>query len=459
MNPRKSILAIAAGVACAAISSCGDEGTIGSSLLEDQVQIIVDSTFTVSGQSVPVKNIRPRTLTELLGVVNIPEFGTIRSSIVAQFMPSVALDTAIYTADDVDSIFLNFRYIPGSFIGDSIVPMGLTVYPLTRQLPSDLASDFDPSGYYSPTDVLGTTIYTASTLDNDSLAALSTRTVAVKLPVEFGRRLYRAFEDNPSDYANGDVFTRNVFPGIYVNSSFGSGRLLIASRTSMTMHLHKTIETSSGPKDTLAVEQEYYTVAPEVINNNNLSIEFAPSLLEKINGGKAMLVAPAGYDSRLRFPAPEVIASFRNHGTSLAVLNAVTMFIPADSIAHGTKISIPPYVLMVLEKERDEFFSQNMIPDNKTSFYAAYDSATGGYSFSALATYINNLMNSSEELKEEDYTFVLVPVKINFEQDMTSYSQRYIVSEVLPYIDGPAAAELDLGNAKVKLTYSKQIQL
>ncbi len=459
MNPRKSILAIAAGVACAAISSCGDEGTIGSSLLEDQVQIIVDSTFTVSGQSVPVKNIRPRTLTELLGVVNIPEFGTIRSSIVAQFMPSVALDTAIYTADDVDSIFLNFRYIPGSFIGDSIVPMGLTVYPLTRQLPSDLASDFDPSGYYSPTDVLGTTIYTASTLDNDSLAALSTRTVAVKLPVEFGRRLYRAFEDNPSDYANGDVFTRNVFPGIYVNSSFGSGRLLIASRTSMTVHLHKTIETSSGSKDTLAVEQEYYTVAPEVINNNNLSIEFAPSLLEKINGGKAMLVAPAGYDSRLRFPASEVIASFRNHGTSLAVLNAVTMFIPADSIAHGTKISIPPYVLMVPEKERDKFFSQNMIPDNKTSFYAAYDSATGGYSFSALATYINNLMNSSEELKEEDYTFVLVPVKINFEQDMTSYSQRYIVSEVLPYIDGPAAAELDLGNAKVKLTYSKQIQL
>lgn len=461
MKSRISLFVLAAaGAACASLSGCGEDGSIGSSLLEDQVQIVVDSSFTISGSSEQVRSIRPRTLTELLGNVTIPGYGTISSSVVAQFLPAVALDTATFTADNVDSIFMNFRYVPGSFIGDSIVPMGVTVYPLTRQLPSDIDSDFSPEGYFSSSDVLGSTVYTASTLDNDSLAKLTTRTVAVKLPVEFGRKLYKAFEDNPDDYAGGAIFTSKVFPGFYARSTFGSGRLLRATRTSMTMHLRAIKENAStGKKDTVNSVQEYYAVAPEVINNNNLSVTLDPALTDRINTGSALLVAPLGYESRLRFPAPEIMAAYRNHGSSLAVLNSVTMSIPVDSVVESKMVGIPPYVLLVLSKDRDDFFSGNKLPDNKTSFYASYDQSSGSYSFTALGTYINELLEREEEIKEEDYTFSLVPVMVNFELDMTSYSQRYIVSEVIPYIEGPVAAELDLENAKIKLTYSKQIQL
>ena len=68
-------------------------------------------------------------------------------------------------------------------------------------------------------------------------------------------------------------------------------------------------------------------------------------------------------------------------------------------------------------------------------------------------------MDKEDELTPEDYTFTIVPVQVNFELDMTSYQQNYIVSEVVPYIAAPAVARFDFSKAKVNLTYSRQQQL
>ena len=451
---------LAGALAAFVAAGCGDEGTIGSSLLEDEVQIIVDSSFTVSGQSVPMGKVQPRTLTDLIGDITIPNYGRISSNIVAQFVPAVALDTANFNSADIDSAFINFLYYPGGYVGDSIVPMGLTVYPLTKQLPADLDTDFDPAGYYNPAKTLASGVFSPSTLDNPKEAALTVRSVELKLPIDFARQLFDAFVANPSDYQNGVVFTRNVFPGIYAASTFGSGRMMHFERTSITMNFTKyTTNTTTNKTDTTLVEQEYYAVSPEVINNNNLTVDLDPALLRRITDGETMIIAPAGYNARVRFPAPEIMAAYRAHGGLLAVLNTVSLEIPADTIATNGLAPAPNYVLLVLEKDLDEFFDQNKLPDNKTSFYAAFDGSSRSYTFSGLATYIKDLLDSETEVKEEDYTFCLVPVTVNFEQDMTSYATTYIVSEVIPYIDGPAVAVLNLDGAKVKLTYSKQVSI
>lgn len=462
MNLRTYAKGLFAGaIACVAAASCGDDGTIGSTLLEDEVQIIVDSSFTVTGSSVPMTNVQPRTLAELVGNISIPNFGSVSSNVVAQFVPVVALDTANFTAADIDSAFINFTYYPGGFIGDSIVPMGITVYPLTRQLPAELNTTFDPTGYYNADNYLATAVYSPSTLDKPDQSALSVRTVALRLPMEFARGLFNSFIANPQNYASGQIFTRNVFPGIYVDGTFGSGRLMQFERTSITMNFTQYQKNeATGKTDTTVVEQEYYAVAPEVINNNNISLRLDESLKARIDAGEAMMVAPAGYNARLRFPAPEVMASYRAHGGLIAVLNAVTLEIPADTIATGGLAPAPTYALMVLEKDLPEFFAQNKLPDDKTSFYATYNSTTRSYTFSALGTYISSLLERETAPTEEDYTFCIVPVTINFELDMTSYyQQKYIVSEVIPYVSGPSVAVLDLAKAKVKLTYSKQVSL
>ncbi len=83
---------VAIGVSLFGIASCDDTSTIGSSLLEDQVEIIVDSTFTLSGKTIPTGAIRPRTVDQLIGSIDIPGYGSIKSNVVSQFLPTTSLD-------------------------------------------------------------------------------------------------------------------------------------------------------------------------------------------------------------------------------------------------------------------------------------------------------------------------------------------------------------------------------
>lgn len=450
---------VAIGVSLLGIASCDDTSTIGSSLLEDQVEIIVDSTFTLSGKTIPTGAIRPRTVDQLIGSIDIPGYGSIKSNVVSQFLPTTSLDTANYSSENVDSIFLNFAFPPGSFIGDSVAPLGLTVYPLTKQLPSQLASDFNADGYYNPSSPLASTIYNASTLDNDSLSALNYRTISLKLPVEFGRNLFKKFQDNPESYANGQIFAKDVFPGMFVKSTFGSGRLTLVTRTTMTMYLHNIKLNSENKLDTLDAVHEYYMVSPEVLNNNNLKVELATSVENMVEEGKTLMVAPASYQVKLRFPAPEIISAFKRADTQMSVLNSLTLEIPADTIPTGSSVVAPPYALLVLEKDYEEFFAKNKLPDNKSSFYSAYNSSKKCYSFPSLRTYITDLLEK-DEIKEEDYTFILAPVQVTMETISGSYYQTetQVETDVVPYISTPAMADVRLEDAKIKLTYSLQTQ-
>ncbi|MDE6854307.1 MAG: DUF4270 domain-containing protein, partial [Muribaculaceae bacterium] len=214
-----SITALGAVLLMAASAvSCDDTvSPIGTSLAGTTVEIIVDSAYTVEGRSVIVNDIRPKTSDLLIGRINIPEFGVLSSDVVTQFLPSTVLDTADFTSANVDSIFLNLRYNKTAFTGDSVAPMGLSVYPLTTQLTNTISSAYDPSGKYDSQKLLGSSIYTAGNVHPTSTEITSTtRSIDVKLPQELGRRLFKSFEDNPADYANGRVFAENVFPGIYI---------------------------------------------------------------------------------------------------------------------------------------------------------------------------------------------------------------------------------------------------
>ncbi len=337
---------------------------------------------------------------------------------------------------DVDSLILTLRYANGSFIGDSVAPMGVNVYALTKQLPSGIASDFDPEGYYNPSKPLASIIYNATSLGSDSIAKLTYRDIRLKLPRELGRELFQKFVDNPSSYANGKTFANEVFPGIYIRNSFGAGRLTMVSQTFMSMHLrHIEMNETTEKLDT--------TDAVQVLNNNNLSINLASTLTEKVKEGKSLLVAPAGYEVEFDFPTREMVAAFRSHKDGVAVVNGVSMNLPVDTIQNDFKVSPPPYALMVLKKDRDAFFAENKLPDGKTSFYAAYDASNNRYHFGALRSYILEMLDK-EEITDEDCNFCLVPVQVNFENlaDSGYGGTQQTESEVLPYLISPAMCEL-----------------
>ena len=198
-------------------------------------------------------------------------------------------------------------------------------------------------------------------------------------------------------------------------------------------------------------------VTPEVISNNIINMNLSQSLKQQVEGGDALLVAPASYDVKMTFPAKEMVDRFKRDGGELSVINTLTMSIPVETITNGYSINPPTDVLLVLSKDKDSFFANNKIADNETSFLATYNELTKTYDFTGMRPYIISLL-TKETITADDYTFTLTPVNVVYETTSSSYydSGTSYVTQIIPYVSGPAMCKLNLQNAKIKFTYSKQ---
>ena len=134
------------------------------------------------------------------------------------------------------------------------------------------------------------------------------------------------------------------------------------------------------------------------------------------------------------------------------------MTIPAEAIENDYDIEQPPYLLMVLSKNKDQFFANNELVDNKTSFYAAYSSTDKAYKFSGLRSYLLKMLEQGT-ISPEDYTFTLTPVNVVMETNTSnSYygSTTQYLSSINPYIGKPVMVKLNLDKATIELIFAKQ---
>lgn len=445
-----------------AFTACNDTSNIGGSVVGDDVTIVVDSSFVATGVSVTNDSVLSRTVTALVGTVDAPDYGLLTSSTVAQFMPALKLDTVgIGTHyDRIDSLKLDLSVKLSGFTGDSIAPMGLEVYPLLKQLRLPQYSNFDPAaeGYYDPSQKLASTVYNLTRTNKADSTVLSYHRISLKLPVETARMLYRAYVEHPEYYASPEVFANNVFKGIYLKSSFGSGRVIRVSQTAMTMYYHTVTRIAGTQRDTVIYSKgNYFAVTPEVIANNVINLRIADKLRTRMNAGEHIVVAPAGTDVELTFPAPQIIAAYDKDTKGLRVVNTLAMSLSAEAITNKYNIAPPASLLLVLKRDKKKFFNENKVADNITSFTADYNSVSGTYEFAGMRQYIVDLIAKKEKLDPSDYTFVLTPVNIVTEQQDNGYgSTSTYVTAVNPYIASPAMVKINLEKTKIKFTYSRQ---
>ncbi len=459
MNKYLTILAAGLMAGSAVLTpSCDDSSDIGNSITQDSVAIIVDTTFTLTGQSVSNSQVLSRSVTQMIGSVDADGFGRISSDIVTQFMPSNVLDTAGIGVNDIDSLRLVMMLNLGEYTGDSVAPMGLEIYPLKRQLPSPIYSDFDPEGYYDSSEKYASLIYNASAVGQpDSVKELSYRMLSVTLPRTVAKDLYAAYLENPATYATPTAFAQ-VFPGLYIKNSFGNGRVTRIASTTMHLYYHKTYYDESLEKDTTVRRAgNYFAVTPEIVTNNNIRLDIAPEIKARVAQGQTIVMAPAGLDVQFRFPGPEMLQKYRQDiAKGLGVINTVELSIPAEAIENKYGIQPPAYLLMTLTSEKDDFFINNKIPDNKTSFYAAYNSTTGKYDFTGLRTYFLDLLDK-DNVTDADITFTLTPVSVTYESNSSYYyGTTTTVTGVVPYVATPVMARLLIEKSKISLVYSKQ---
>ncbi len=439
--------------------ACEDDSTIGESIIQDEIEIVIDSTFTVTGHSVASPKVQSRTITQLLGVINAKGFGSLRSDVVTQFMPTVDMDTTGVTVDDIDSIKLVLRIANGGYTGDSIVPMGLKVYQLDKQLPSPIYSDFSPEDYYSPQSEIGSAVYTATALGmSDSIAELSYRSVEVMLPLELGKKFFTRYKTNPETFSTPSAFAE-WFPGLYIANSYGAGRVMHFKSTDMRIY-YRQHDVVDEQDTTYYKTGVYFAVTPEIVTNNNIEMSISPDIQSRVDDGESIILAPAGLDVEVEFPARDIIARYRENKGLISVINTLSFEIPVEKVTNDYGINPPPYLLMVQSSKKDEFFANNDITDSKTSFYATYNSSTGKYTFTGMRDYIIDLLNK-DVITDEDVMFTLTPVNVSTESSSSSSyyystSTTQYLTGVYPYVDSPAMVKLLFDKAKIKFTYSKQ---
>ena len=443
------------------VSSCTDD-TIGSSFTGNNLSIIADSSFIVKGQSVRNEQILTRTMTQLLGAIKADNFGELKSDFVCQFLPTIAIDTTGVTANMIESIRLIMRSPLGGYTGDSIMPMRANVYQLNKQLTTPINSSFNPKGYYTENEPIGASSYTATysgstTMIHSTVEKGSYRNIITTLPKSLAVKMFNEYINNPETFKSSAKFNE-FFPGIYVENTYGSGRVTNIDKTFILVNYRRRTKTEEGNDTIVRDSSSYASAAPEVITNNNISMKIDPKILNRVNEGEAILQAPLGYEVKINFPIEELVHKYNSDPDRLKVLNSLSFSIPVENIKNDYKIAPPPYILLIKSSEKEEFFKKNKITDNVTSFYATYNYKTKSYDFNSLRPYIIELLDASAEELQDAADMTIVPVDVVTESSYdANYNTTTTVTSMTPAVSGPMLCKLNLDNAKIKFVYSKKI--
>ena len=464
------VLAVAA---LLSLYACTDE-TIGVSITDSVSSIFEDSSFVITGHSVRNDRVQMRTSTKMLGSLNSDGYGSLTASAVTMWMPAMNIDTAGLTAASIDSCRLKLR-IPyrDGFTGDSLAPMRLKVYGLNKRLPTPIYSDFDPTDYYDEEDLLASESYSpmsgwievADSYVSGTREVDTVRVVSVPMPIELGKMLFNAYVDDPETFSNPRTFA-DLFPGIYITNTYGSGHVINIKATQFDVYYHKHVQVNDSTEVDSTRCQSYLASTPEIISNNIINFDIDDEVTAMVNDGRSMIVAPAGYEVQVRFPIQDIIDAYKaTINGSQAIINSLSLELPVSIPVTEYNIQPPTYLLMVKTSKKDQFINGDSLANNKDSFYAIYSEASKAYYFTGLRNYIIDIINNKGGIAtEDDINFTITPVDVTNYTYPTNYSYYYysstassIVTKISPMVSRPAIVELLLDKAKIRITYSSQI--
>lgn len=452
--------------------SCQDElSEIGGSLSQGEVTIMTDSIFAdIDSKCVYLDSIDGRNLTKLLGRINVPEYGNLSCAFVSQMMFATSMNVPdSIGVTDVDSLRLVLSVPRGSLTGDSLAPQQLKVYALEKPLPSDISSTFNPEGYYNVSSPLGTQSYTVSNIARGDSAIKNEYyiKIPVKLPVELGRKIFTQYREDPSVFQWPST-ANQYFPGIYVEQTFGNGCIANVLKAEMFTYWNYTdyvdeMQPDSTYKKVPVIKRDSVCLMayqPEVIASNVIKYQVSDYLQNLVSEGSQVITTPGGYRCTLNFPIQTLIDKYKDNGSALAVVSALRFDIPATAISNNYGLSVAPNLLMIKKSEYESFFAENKIPDGQTSFYAAYDSDSGSYHFTAMRSYFMSMLEEYDNGKTftpEDTEFILVPVAVTTEQ-VKNYdgSTTTYVTRCQSYIEKPTMTLLHTDKALITFIYSNQ---
>lgn len=448
-----------AGIALAAVlcAACDDTtDTLGNSLTNttDQFDILAD-TFNVSTRSIVADSVFSRSLYSYLGHIKDQETGTyVTSNYTTQFAILERLDdnteTLFPEEDSIRSVAdgkvvadsCKMRIYFYSSIGDSLNPMRLTAYELSKPAEEGISyySNFDPEANgmirNDGKGIKKNKVYTTLDLNlSDSLRAKTvdkTNLESITIPLNdpytdrngneydnYGTYLMRQYYEHPEYFSNSYNFIHNVCPGFYIKSTGGLGVMSEVYMTELALYYRYESNDSllNGAMVLSGTEEVMQTT--RIVNDKEKLRSLAA------DNSCTYLKTPAGIFTEATLPIEEIVAGHDND----TITSAKVVFTRLNSKDADSEIGEPQKILMIPKDSLYSFFENRELTDNKLSYLATYSSTYNTYTYSNISTLVTAMAKAKKEgTASADWNkVVLVPVTVS-EATISSSSSYYYYS-------------------------------
>jgi hypothetical protein len=464
---------------CISLVACDDTvDRVGMGIQpgEDKVNTFGDS-LPITGTTVKDPVLYAKTMNGLLGNFYDPAYGELKAGYICRFYPAQGfgpqerIDSIDrFSGGKIDSIHLRILY--SKYVGDSIAPMEVSVYPVRPSTPltENYYTPLNPADYCDLSAPMAKKVYTARDLNiSDSLhqanvAANLYQVVSVPLPLALGQSLYDEYKACLTDPSRQTFKTPEAmaefFPGLYLKSTLGSGSLLEVEKThifvytSWTREVEDTTQVNNLRTDTL-VGFSVLDVSKEVIQLNEYAGTHDEQLWEVPQAEKMYLKTPAGIFSQITIPTGEIKRTIGNRKFSNVRLS-IEAERPSDWqynwVFPGTddanKIAMSQSKLLLIEPDSiPTFFEKQKSADNKTTYFTTFDTSTYAYTYANIA----NIVQYAIDNNIDPLVLRLVPVEVAYytytSSSYTTVSADYASSHYL----FPSAVTLKKDNLKIYL--------
>jgi hypothetical protein len=421
--------------------ACNDDlNTLGGSIQppSDTISVATD-TVLLQARTTKLDSIYARTTYGVLGKYEDDVFGTIKSDYLCQmYYP----DDVVFKGKfkQIDSTQFVIDYV--TFFGDSLAPMGLSVYQVTSPLEGNYYTNIDPAKYCDMSKVLASEAFTI----HGSKRSGTARRVIADLGTDFGQSFYDAWANGT--FKNKDSFNQ-FFPGMYVTTNFGSGSLIKVAYTSIDIYYSYVYTKDGAERDTTG----WFSISatPEVIQMNHLA-NSNPDELFAEGSGATYLKTPGGVCTEIDIPIAQIAANMEQKRMSNinSVQLALKGYTEKEPDEEGGLVR-PSYHLLIDKDSIQSFFTKrNNVTDGVTSSLIARTTASNTYNFSNIASIITHYKKEGKD----KVTFSLLPVEVNMVT--SSSSSTSTITGIYHYMM-PSTAILrnDPENMRLELVYSK----
>ncbi len=461
--------------------ACDDStDTLGNTLTNNMDHLDINTdTFTITTRSVKLDSVYARNTYGYLGTVRDPETGEyITAHYATQFhtlesyaFPELDSLVSVDARGEIIADSCELRLFWSDYYGDSLSSMKCCVYEMGTPMSEGTRyySNITPkeAGLIRDAADGGIKINKLYTLE-DMNVERSTRdntyyskNIKIQLNDEYTdvdgntynnygtylmRKYYEEYGGSADNYKNSYLFTHNVCPGFFIESTAGLGNMAEIQLTQLNLYF-RYVES-----DSVYVGTSSFAGTSEVVQCTSY-INESDKIDELVADTECTyLKTPAGIVTEVTIPVDEICYGHDNDTINTAKF---TLQRYVNEVMSEYSLEPAATVMIIPTDSLYSFFENKSVANYKTSFLATYSSSDNTYVFNNIGSMVKAMQQAklSGETSENWNKAVIIPVNISYN---TSYALTKVVHDMsmtsARLVGGP---DNPYGDIKISVIYSK----